>query len=140
LTICGVLASRGPRCSTSGGFSLWTTFLPSNPMACSSVLLWTENEVIEFFNALGFDQFEASVKQHGITGDVLIHLHHETLRDLGFHSVVSDTAIPGAPLSLTKFQGSRLRILRAIYDVKLRDGVPIEQDHWSPQCRCVRRL
>lgn len=56
-------------------------------------------------------------QEHGISGDVLIHLDFETLRDIGITSA-----------------GHRLDILRAIYRLKLENGIPIEADHYVPLC------
>ena len=52
----------------------------------------------------------------GISGDVLIHLSHETLRDLNVISV-----------------GHRLGILKAIYKLKLENNIPIDADSFIPQ-------
>jgi hypothetical protein len=52
----------------------------------------------------------------GITGDVLIHLDHETLRDLNVLSV-----------------GHRISILKAIYRLKIEHGVPIDVEDFVPQ-------
>lgn len=55
--------------------------------------------------------------EHGITGEVLIHLDHESLKDIGVHSV-----------------GQRLAILRAVYQLKVQQSVPIEASHYVPPC------
>jgi hypothetical protein len=106
------------------------------------VLLWTVDDVVEFFVELDFSAFAASLRDNGITGDLLVHIDHEALRDLGFHSLVSDdekkkVPFPFDPHCVCHRQGSRLRILRAVYDIKVRDNVPIEHGHWYPPCMCA---
>jgi hypothetical protein len=46
---------------------------------------------------------------------VLIHLDNELLKDIGIKSV-----------------GKRLTILKAIYKLKLKEDIPIEDGHWTP--------
>ncbi|MBW0467409.1 hypothetical protein O181_007124 [Austropuccinia psidii MF-1] len=80
-----------------------------------SVLDWNEKQVNQFFLSLNLNCYEQSIKDHGITGDVLVHLDNELLKDIGIHSV-----------------GKRLAILKAIYKLKIRDDIPIEDGHWVP--------
>lgn len=70
--------------------------------------------------------------EHGITGDILIHLDHEALKDVGIHSVVRLHGPIGTTLAYAGMQGQRLSILKAVYGYKLRDEIPIEQGHWVP--------
>ncbi|GAA5958490.1 hypothetical protein JCM21900_001486 [Sporobolomyces salmonicolor] len=58
---------------------------------------------------------ELGVHQHGITGEVLIHLDHTALKDVGVHSV-----------------GQRLAILKTVYDLKVLNNIPIEEGHYIP--------
>lgn len=53
--------------------------------------------------------------EHGITGEILIHLDHEALRDVGIHSV-----------------GQRLAILRAVWERKVAQNIPVEDGGWRP--------
>lgn len=53
--------------------------------------------------------------ENGITGDILIHLDHESLKDIGVESV-----------------GHRLTILREVYNIKIADNVAIEPEHYVP--------
>lgn len=55
--------------------------------------------------------------EHGISGDVLIQLDFDSLRDVGITSA-----------------GHRLDILRAIYRLKVENKIPIESDHYVPLC------
>lgn len=55
--------------------------------------------------------------EHGITGDVLVHLDHGALKDVGVHSV-----------------GQRLAILKTVYDLKVAQNIPIEEGHYVPPC------
>lgn len=53
----------------------------------------------------------------GITGDILIVLQHAELKEMGISSV-----------------GHRLKILKAVYEIKVKQNVPIEPDDYVPLC------
>jgi len=53
----------------------------------------------------------------GITGDVLAALQHAELKELGVGSV-----------------GHRLTILKAVYEIKVRQNVPMDPDDYVPLC------
>ncbi|ORY88044.1 hypothetical protein BCR35DRAFT_301948 [Leucosporidium creatinivorum] len=74
-----------------------------------------EEGVASLFASLGFPFYQAQLKDHGITGDILVHLDHEALRDVGIHSV-----------------GQRLAILRAVYALKVQQNIPVEEGQWVP--------
>lgn len=89
---------------------------------------WTVDEVLEFLTRVNLDDYSndflgtaytsmALTAENEITGDILVHLDHEALKDIGVESV-----------------GHRLTILRAVYDKKIADDVPIEPDHFVPAC------
>jgi hypothetical protein len=58
----------------------------------------------------------ADSSDQGITGEVLCHVDLETLTDIGVSSV-----------------GHRLKILRAVYEIKLESGIEIGEEDWRPQ-------
>jgi hypothetical protein len=84
----------------------------------SSLLDYTEDDVHVFFSSLGLDQYENRLHEHGITGDILQALDSESLKEIGIVSV-----------------GQRLAILKAVYTLKVRDGIPVEADHYVPPCK-----
>ncbi|OLL26595.1 Protein STE50 [Neolecta irregularis DAH-3] len=53
--------------------------------------------------------------ENEIDGEVLVHLDHEALKDLGVKSM-----------------GHRLSLLKEIYNLKIAHGVPIDPDHFVP--------
>lgn len=98
-----------------------------------------EARVSDLLASLGFPYYEAQIKgastpfrhtdtiltlvlssalEHGITGEILIHLDHEALKDVGIHSV-----------------GQRLSILKEVYRLKVQQNVPIEEGHYIPPCK-----
>lgn len=103
-----------------------------------NVLLWDENKVIKWITFIGFGAYEKQFKgelnlkkpmfkpwhvlEQGITGDVLIHLDHETLQDLTIHSV-----------------GQRLDILKHIYQLKTSCRIPINEWDYVPPSKCHKR-
>jgi hypothetical protein len=52
-----------------------------------------------------------------VTGEVLIIISHEELKELGIVST-----------------GHRLKVLKAIYQVKIKQNIPFEADHYVPLC------
>ncbi|KAI8385036.1 uncharacterized protein BYT42DRAFT_530399 [Radiomyces spectabilis] len=80
-----------------------------------SVLLWDENKVNKWLASIGYSSFEKTFKEQGITGDVLVHLDHDSLKDLSIHSV-----------------GQRLDILKNIYHLKAMCRVPLNEWDYVP--------
>ncbi|CAG7851712.1 SubName: Full=Related to MAP kinase pathway-interacting protein {ECO:0000313/EMBL:CCA68748.1} [Serendipita indica DSM 11827] len=81
----------------------------------ASLMDYTEDDVAVFLASLGLDQYDEQIRKHGISGDVLQALDSESLKEIGINSV-----------------GQRLAILKAVYALKIRDGIPIEPDHYVP--------
>jgi hypothetical protein len=77
-----------------------------------------ENGVDSLFTHLGYPHYSSNLIEHGITGEVLIHLDHTALKDVGVHSV-----------------GQRLNILKTVYILKLLANIPIEEGHYVPPCQ-----
>jgi hypothetical protein len=50
---------------------------------------------------------------------VLVALQHAELKEMGVNSV-----------------GHRLTILKAVYEIKVKQNVPIEPDDYVPLCKC----
>lgn len=66
----------------------------------------------------GHEQYANDMSaDEGITGDVLAALQHAELKELGVGSV-----------------GHRLTILKAVYDIKIRQNVPMDPDDYVPLC------
>jgi hypothetical protein len=53
--------------------------------------------------------------EHGITGDVLAEMEHTALADMGITSL-----------------GHRLKLLRAVWEIKKEQGLQIGEDDWKP--------
>ncbi|KAI0352334.1 hypothetical protein OH77DRAFT_1498014 [Trametes cingulata] len=88
----------------------------------TSILDWDENDVHNWLTKLGFPQYEQQVKEHNITGDVLCLLDPEALKDIGIATI-----------------GQRLAILKAVYNVKLAQNIPIEPEHYVPPSEVEER-
>ena len=54
---------------------------------------------------------------HHITGDILVQLDADALKEIGITTI-----------------GQRLAILKAVYQVKVAQGVEIEPGHYVPPC------
>ena len=59
-------------------------------------------------------------KENEIVGEALIALRHEELKEMAIMSV-----------------GHRLTILKGVYDVKIKQDIPIDSDHWIPPCKSL---
>ncbi|CAO3636045.1 unnamed protein product [Mucor hiemalis] len=79
------------------------------------VLLWDENKVTKWMSSIGFSSFEKQFKEQGITGDVLVNLDHESLRDLSMLTV-----------------GQRMDMLKNIYQLKIHYRVPVNEWDYIP--------
>lgn len=56
--------------------------------------------------------------ENAVDGESLIALLHDELKEMGIISV-----------------GHRLSILRAVYEVKIKQDIPIEADHYVPHSK-----
>lgn len=56
--------------------------------------------------------------ENEIVGEALIALRHDELKEMGVASV-----------------GHRLTILKGVYDIKVKQDVPLESDHYIPLCK-----
>ncbi|KAJ5194686.1 uncharacterized protein N7498_008124 [Penicillium cinerascens] len=76
---------------------------------------WTADECIEFLTSLGLLQYCGTFRENGIVGEALIALKHDELKEMGINSV-----------------GHRLTILKSVYEIKIRQQVPLDVDHYIP--------
>ncbi|KAK6435516.1 hypothetical protein LTR95_008301, partial [Oleoguttula sp. CCFEE 5521] len=79
---------------------------------------WTEDQVAEWVASLapGMKQYRQSFAEEGISGEAVILLNHDDLKELGIASA-----------------GHRLTILKAVYEQKLRSGIRIEEGDYVPK-------
>ncbi|KAL8788934.1 MAG: hypothetical protein Q9213_001457 [Squamulea squamosa] len=86
-----------------------------------SILQWTTRQCADFVSSLGkqlsqpLSQYCDKFIENEIVGEALIALKHEELKEMNIISV-----------------GHRLTILKGVYDVKVRQEIPIESDHYIP--------
>lgn len=60
---------------------------------------------------------DSGFAENGIVGEALIALKHDELKEMGINSV-----------------GHRLTILKSVYEIKVRQQVPLDVDHYIPLC------
>ncbi|EIN03811.1 hypothetical protein PUNSTDRAFT_139116 [Punctularia strigosozonata HHB-11173 SS5] len=85
-------------------------------IAAGSLLDWDEGAVAAFFSTtLHLPQYAPHVREQRISGEVLALLDPDSLRELGVATI-----------------GQRLQILKAVYNLKVAQGIPIEPDHYVP--------
>ncbi len=63
------------------------------------------------------------ITDEAITGEALIALQHSDLKEMGMNSV-----------------GHRLKVLKAVYEAKVKQNIPIEPDHYIPLCKPEEQL
>ena len=99
------------------------------------ILQWDENDVQAWLKSIGFPQYEQQIRgsrrrlngpqvpadrctENNITGDVLVMLNAESLKEFGVATI-----------------GQRVAILKAVYQLKIAQNVPIEPDDYVPPCK-----
>ncbi|KAI9714119.1 MAG: Adaptor for signal transduction [Chrysothrix sp. TS-e1954] len=95
-----------------------TTFTHSTATAVSPrglVTQWTPEQCADFVGSLGLDKYGDAIIEEEIDGKALIALQHADLKDMSVASV-----------------GHRLTILKGVYEVKLKQNIPIDPDHYVP--------
>ncbi|EKM81807.1 hypothetical protein AGABI1DRAFT_70274 [Agaricus bisporus var. burnettii JB137-S8] len=86
-----------------------------NDLASRPILEWDPADVHRWLSSIGFSQYEHPLKENSVGGDVFVMLNSETLRELGVPTI-----------------GQRLAILKAIYQLKIANNIPIDEDHYIP--------
>ena len=100
------------------------------------ILDWSADETADYISTLGLPQyFDAILGRYSeaswiddsaadmtrtdneIVGEALVALRHEELKEMGMMSM-----------------GHRLTVLKSVYDIKIRQGVTIEPEHYVPPC------
>ncbi|OCK93091.1 uncharacterized protein K441DRAFT_566815 [Cenococcum geophilum 1.58] len=87
----------------------------SNGSPTGLITVWTAEQCADFISGLGLEQYAETFIDEGITGDALVALQHAELKEMGMTSV-----------------GHRLTILKAVYEIKVKQNVVIEPDHYIP--------
>ncbi|KAH9479495.1 Protein STE50 [Psilocybe cubensis] len=87
------------------------------------ILDWDETDVHNWLSSLGYRQYESQIREHKIQGDSLCELDSDGLKSLGITTI-----------------GQRLAILKAIYQVKLAQNVPIQEHHYVPPSEAPERV
>ena len=115
----------------------YTHAINGEPSPTGSITQWTPEQCSDYVTSLGLEQYATGMigkapvarlqetadlePDQEIDGQALIAMHHEEFKDLGIRSV-----------------GHRLTILKAVYDMKLRHNVQIDNDHYVPLCKSPR--
>lgn len=84
---------------------------------------WSAEESAQFVASLGLRQYSEQFIQDEIVGEALIALGHDELKELGINSA-----------------GHRLKILKEVYNIKVRQDIPIDSDHYTPPCELFRLM
>lgn len=104
------------------------------PSPTGLITKWSADQCADFMANMGFEKYAdaiagamalqsrwnqvlTTIAEEEINGSALVELGHEELKDLGIVSV-----------------GHRLTILKNVYEVKIKQNVPILPDHYVPLC------
>ncbi len=68
---------------------------------------------------LSFGGLTLELAENEIVGEALVALNHDELKEMGITSV-----------------GHRLTLLKSVYDIKVKQDIPIDTDHYIPLCAC----
>ncbi|GAB5586304.1 hypothetical protein Unana1_01204 [Umbelopsis nana] len=80
-----------------------------------TLLNWDEAKVCKWLSSVGYNGYEKKFRENGITGDVLINLDGEALKDLSIQSA-----------------GIRTALLKNIYQLKVLYRIPINDWDYIP--------
>lgn len=107
----------------------------------NTIVGWTTSQCADYISSLGLPQYcdrflgrslifnslalmwlmlTPYPVENEIVGEALIALRHEELKEMAILSI-----------------GHRLTILKGVYDVKVRQDIPIDPDHWIPPCMFI---
>ncbi|KAF9453601.1 hypothetical protein P691DRAFT_658207 [Macrolepiota fuliginosa MF-IS2] len=94
-----------------------------NDLGDHHILEWEPTDVHKWFSGIGHPQYESQLKEHNVDGLALALLNSEALKELGVPTI-----------------GQRLSILKAIYQLKIFNNIPIDEDHYIPPSEALDRL
>lgn len=78
---------------------------------------------VRSFDSRGHQSTSHISAEHRVSGDVLCMMDAESLKEIGVTTI-----------------GQRLAILKAVYQLKLAQQIPIEPDDYVPPCECPDTL
>jgi hypothetical protein len=88
-----------------------------NPIPTGLMTLWTADQVADWVAAQGLSQYADAFVDEAITGLALVEMQHNDFKEMGIMSV-----------------GHRLTLLRGVYDIKIKQDIPLDPDHYIPLC------
>lgn len=80
-----------------------------------ALINWPVAKVITWLDSIGYGSLEQTFSDHLITGDILIKLNDDILKEL----------------SVTRI-GDRITLLNAIYKLKIHHGIPLSHEDYVP--------
>lgn len=89
-----------------------------NPSPTGLITQWTAEQVADWVAGLGLSQYADAFVDEAITGLALVEMQHHDFKEMGIMSV-----------------GHRLSLLRGVYDIKVKQNVPMDPDHYVPLCQ-----
>ncbi|CAD0114622.1 unnamed protein product [Aureobasidium uvarum] len=84
---------------------------------------WTADQVADWVAALGLTQYADAFVDEAITGLALVEMQHHDFKEMGIMSV-----------------GHRLSLLRGVYDIKIKQNIPLDPDHYDDIARIIESI
>ncbi|KAI9713115.1 MAG: Adaptor for signal transduction [Bogoriella megaspora] len=91
------------------------TYSDSHVSPNGLITQWTAQQCADFIASLGLGKYADTLIEEGVNGEALIALHHAELKEMGINSV-----------------GHRLKVLRHVYEIKIKQNIPLDPDHFVP--------
>lgn len=89
-----------------------------NPSPTGLITQWTAEQVADWVAALGLSQYADAFVDEAITGLALVEMQHHDFKEMGIMSV-----------------GHRLSLLKGVYNIKIKQNIPLDPDHYVPLCQ-----
>ncbi|KAF1815364.1 RA-domain-containing protein [Eremomyces bilateralis CBS 781.70] len=106
--------------STEHTPTTYTHSRDGHPSPTGLIIQWTAELCADLLATLGLPQYQDTFIENAITGEALISLQQSDLKEMGIASI-----------------GHRMTILKSVYDIKVKQHVPLEEDDFVPQSAAV---
>jgi hypothetical protein len=91
-----------------------------NPSPTGLITEWSAEQVADWVAALGpgLTQYADAFVDEAITGLALVEMQPHDFKEMGIMSV-----------------GHRLSLLKGVYNIKIKQNIPLDPDHYVPLCQ-----
>ncbi|KAF1346236.1 hypothetical protein BDV97DRAFT_301677 [Delphinella strobiligena] len=76
---------------------------------------WTAHQCADWISVLGLSQYAALFIDESVNGEALAEMQNQDFKEMGITSI-----------------GHRLTLLKAVYEVKVKQNIPLDNEHYVP--------